>query len=132
MKKNVFGIVFAVGAVIVVLILIWISELSTEKTPQLLLKAKNEAIGFPASEEQLEDGAVYWVNVAGVDHYVDHTNFVALLQRTRVLASDDYRLDGTNRLFHLSASLTPNAYYRFSQNGTNRFVRIANPQPRVQ
>lgn len=110
-----------------------LAEQKTEEERHRITVLQRASIGYPAGEDILENDHVYWVNVSGVDKYPDHTNYVALLQETKVRSSTHYSLSGTNRLFNLSTNLTPNSYYRVQRTKTNTwFERIPGPVPALQ
>lgn len=89
-------------------------------------RVRSAAIGYPAGEEHLTDGAAYWVNVSMEEMHPDCTNHLSVIQSVRVVSSSSYLHSPTNRLFALSTNLG-RGYYYFHRWGTNTFFEALPP-----
>ncbi|MDP3996619.1 MAG: hypothetical protein Q8P86_02930 [bacterium] len=85
--------------------------------------------GYPASSELLQVGTVYRVNASIVEERPSKTNFLAVLQEIKVMASDLYLHVGTNRLVELTKELSRGSYYRTGKNAGGKivFTEVAPP-----
>ncbi len=90
----------------------------------------DEAIGFPAREEHLEDEAVYLAAASFVDVWPDYTNNFAVLVRMEMREGAFSALQKTNRLFRLLTYLDQGAFYRVKKIGAKAsFEKVYGPVP---
>ncbi len=128
--RDALFLILFLGAMLLVILL----HLNEDRNKQKMRERElRELAGYPATEESLQDMHIYWVNVAIVEEYTDHKEFLALLRETEIKARNDYRLKGTNRLFKLHTNLATRGYYKFMRTDEPPrygFRRIADPEPR--
>ena len=90
-------------------------------------ETREAIIGYPARQEQIDNGDSYFVSTAIVDMWADKTNYIVVLKKVAIGGPSDYRHSRTNRLFELPWGLE-RGYYRFFKVGTNlSYVELPPP-----